>query len=120
MSEPAGQGTRWRNPVVANATGVPNTTSIRSGWARSSLIPMTWSGVYWSTWRVSMGTFLPAGPGMAGLEVSRFGGQARPGIKAAVDGGAEGLLAGVIEEVEAHAVGRVGVAQAQVGVGEGE
>jgi hypothetical protein len=37
-----------------------------------------------------------------------------------VDGGAEGVLAGIVEEVEAHAVGRVGVAEAEIRVGEAE
>src|SRR5215475_7368533 len=59
MSEPAGQGIRWRNPVVANATGVPNTTSIRSGWARSPVILMTscvvWCAACWSILCVSIG-----------------------------------------------------------------
>ncbi len=32
ISEPLSQATRWSSPVVANATGVPNTTSIRGGW----------------------------------------------------------------------------------------
>jgi hypothetical protein len=27
--------TRWRNPVIANAIGAPNTIKIRPGWARS-------------------------------------------------------------------------------------
>src|SRR5215831_13735808 len=40
------QTSRWRNPVVANATGVPNTTSIRSGWARSWVMLMTWRGAW--------------------------------------------------------------------------
>src|SRR5215207_9353848 len=58
--------------------------------------------------------------GVAAGRSAATAGRARLDTKAAVDGGAEGLLAGIVEQVEAHPVGRVGIAEAQVGVGEAE
>src|SRR5512132_2133104 len=34
--------TRWSYPVTAKAIGAPNTIRIRPGWARRSVMPMTW------------------------------------------------------------------------------
>src|SRR4029453_2563205 len=58
--------------------------------------------------------------GVAARRSAVAAGRAWLDTKAAVDGGAEGLLAGIVEQVEAHPVGRVGVAEAQVGAGEAE
>src|SRR5262245_55665371 len=77
MAEPDGQATSWRNPVVANAIGVPNTTSIRSGWARSPVICMTWCGACWSTLWVYKGTSIrqvPAWPDACSMAVGDIGG----------------------------------------------
>src|SRR5512132_2650696 len=58
--------------------------------------------------------------GFAARRSAVAAGRARLDTKAAVDGGAEGLLAGIVEQVEAHPVGRVGVAEADIRVGEAE
>ena len=58
--------------------------------------------------------------GVAARRSAVGAGRARLDTKAAVDGGAEGLLAGIVRTGGSRSVGRVGVAEAQVGVGEAE